>query len=141
MNDEELSIEAKKFIRKNKQLLIQKFANEEIYKVDIYPVTVFMAGAPGVGKTEISKRLIETFQTKPIRIDADEIREICPGYNGANSHIFQSASTTGVHILYDYVLARKLNVILDATFAYGNADKVETYLDKMYTVDELRNLL
>ncbi|MBI4252728.1 zeta toxin family protein [Candidatus Uhrbacteria bacterium] len=32
----------------------------------------------GAGKTEISKRLTKRFQVKPVRIDADDIREFVP---------------------------------------------------------------
>ncbi len=47
--------EAKKFIKKNKKLLIEKFANLDLYKPVVSPVTIFMAGSPGAGKTEFSK--------------------------------------------------------------------------------------
>jgi len=60
------------------------------------------------------------------RIDADEIRSLCPGYTGADAHVFQEAATKGVHILYDYALRKGINIILDGTFAYGNAlDNIE----------------
>jgi len=80
-----------------------------------------MAGSPGAGKTEVSKRLIEEFENKPVRIDADEIRQMFDGYTGTNAHIFQSACTMGVNKLYDYALERRFNVILDGTFAYAKA--------------------
>jgi predicted ABC-type ATPase len=82
-----------------------------------------MAGSPGAGKTEVSKRLVAKFTQKPIRIDADEIRALCPGYSGPNAHLFQRAASKGVHLLYDYALDRGLNVILDGTFAYADAQK------------------
>ena len=119
MNEEELrqSKEAEKYIKEHKALLIEKFASENIYVPDVHPVSLFMAGSPGAGKTEVSKRLIEEFENKPVRIDADEIRSMFDGYTGANAHIFQSACTIGVHKLYDYVLKRGFNAILDGTFA------------------------
>lgn len=81
-----------------------------------------MAGSPGAGKTEISKRLIEQFvDNAPVRIDADDIREMFPNYTGGNSHIFQRACTAGVNKLFDYVMEHDLNVILDGTFAYERA--------------------
>lgn len=123
MNEEELrqSKEAEKYIKEHKALLIEKFASENIYVPDVHPVSLFMAGSPGAGKTEVSKRLIEEFENKPVRIDADEIRSMFDGYTGANAHIFQSACTIGVHKLYDYVLKRGFNAILDGTFAYAKA--------------------
>lgn len=123
MTEEELrqSKEAEEYIKKHKYLLIEKFASEKIYVPDVHPISLFMAGSPGAGKTEVSKRLIEEFENKPVRIDADEIRSMFSGYTGTNAHVFQAACTIGVHKLYDYVLKNKLNTILDGTFAYAKA--------------------
>ena len=59
----------------------------------------------------------------PIRIDADEIRKMCPEYTGTNAHLFQSAAVKGVNILFDHALLKNINVILDGTFAYADAMK------------------
>ena len=82
-----------------------------------------MAGSPGAGKTEFSRRLAEQFKQKPVIIDADEIRKIIPGYVGKEAYLFQKAATKGVNFLYDHVCKNSLNVIIDGTFAY--ADPVE----------------
>lgn len=111
--------EAVIYIKTHRDELVQKFADPALYLPDEHPVSLFMAGSPGAGKTETSKRLIETFSSKPVRIDADEIREFCPGYSGTNSYIFQRAASKGVNILYDFVLDKRFNTILDGTFAYG----------------------
>ena len=50
------SEEAKKFIKKNKNLLFEKFASDKIFKPNEKPISLFMAGSPGAGKTEYSKR-------------------------------------------------------------------------------------
>lgn len=123
MNDEELKLseDAKAWIKLNQKKLIERFANTKEHIADVLPATLFMAGSPGAGKTEISKRFIPRFKQKPIRIDADEIRTICPGYTGGNAHIFQDAATKGVHILYDYALEKGISAILDGTFAYNGA--------------------
>lgn len=122
MNSEEQNIErkAKEFIKRKKDYLIDKFANKSVYKPVPQPVSLFMAGSPGAGKTEISKSLVQKFKSMPVRIDADEIRKECPGYTGTNAHLFQSASVKGVNILLDYALANNLNFILDGTFAYAD---------------------
>ncbi|MDD3487160.1 MAG: zeta toxin family protein [Candidatus Moranbacteria bacterium] len=123
-NEQEFIEKAEAYIKNHKNELIKRFANLEKYCPVENPVSLFMAGSPGAGKTEISKRLIEQFANdSPVRIDADDIREMFPNYTGANSHIFQRACTTGVHKLFDYVLDHKLNVILDGTFAYEKAMK------------------
>ena len=100
------------------------------------PVSLFMAGSPGAGKTEVSKSLMKRFETRPVRIDADEIRTLCPGYTGANAHIFQKAATKSVNILYDYALHNGLHLILDGTFAYGNAlENIKRSLERKRKVE------
>lgn len=142
MTDEEnqLAEGAIKFVKTNKNLLIQKFANPAVYESTKYPVSLFMAGSPGAGKTEVSKRLIEKFESRrPIRIDPDEIREILPGYTGSNSSIFQVACSIGVEKLHDYAIAENINLILDGTFSseqvafkniqrsFNHSRKIEVY--------------
>ena len=111
------SEDAKKFIKKNKSLLFEKFASDKIYKPNDKPISLFMAGSPGAGKTEYSKRFIKKFDSDMVRIDADDIREIIPQYNGANSYVVQGAASIAVDILYNYVLKNKYNLLLDGTFA------------------------
>ncbi|MCK4553434.1 zeta toxin family protein [Candidatus Parcubacteria bacterium] len=111
------SEDAKRFIKKNKSLLFEKFASDKIYKPNENPISLFMAGSPGAGKTEYSKRFIEKFDSDMARIDADDIREIIPQYNGANSYVVQGAASIAVDILYSYTLKNKYNLLLDGTFA------------------------
>ena len=119
MDDEKLSNLAVDQIKKEKSKLIEEFASTSAYLSEEIPISLFMAGSPGAGKTEVSKTLINRFNQKPVRIDADEIREMCEGYTGKNSSIFQRASDKGVNFLFDHCIKHKLNFILDATFAYG----------------------
>lgn len=56
------------------------------------PVSVFMPGSPGAGKTEASIELLKlkgADGTRVLRIDPDELREDLPGYTGENSWLFQ----------------------------------------------------
>src|SRR3989338_11007487 len=117
-DEAKLEEEAFRFIKANRQELIRKFANPSLYKPVENPISLFMAGSPGAGKTEVSKSLVKRFKDAPIRIDADEIRKVCEGYKGSNAHVFQKAANKGVNILFDYALKEKLNLILDGTFAY-----------------------
>lgn len=125
MNEEEqgLADEAKFLVKSKdfKNLLIQKFADPKIYKADLNPLSVFMAGSPGAGKTEFSKQFVqkfeELFSIKIVRIDADEFRALLPQYTGQNSYIVQGACSLGVEKLYDLALRNKQNAIIDGTFA------------------------
>ena len=120
-NDDKVIAAAKDFLKSHQRELIERFCDPLTYYPDSKPVSLFMAGSPGAGKTEVSKRLIEKFSSKPVRIDADDIRSIFPDYNGHNAYLFQAACSLGVNKLYDYVLEQNLGVILDGTFAYRGA--------------------
>lgn len=131
MNEEEHKIEEEAFewIKKHKKKLFTRFADLKTYPSDPLPTTIFMAGSPGAGKTEISKRLAEIFKQKPVIIDADEIRKIIPGYSGSNAYLFQKAANKGVNFLYDYARRKNINVVMDGTFAYGGSlDNIENSL-------------
>jgi len=113
--------ETVKFIKTNKKLLIQTFANPNIYVSSNKPFTFFMAGSPGAGKTEFSKTFIdslikETPSIRLVRIDPDEIRDLIPQYKGGNAYQVQGAAALGVQKLFDYVQEKKLNALVDGTF-------------------------
>ena len=138
MSDEDLQNKAFAWVksREGKEKLIELFASPNSYSSEPKPVSLFMAGSPGAGKTEVSKGFIKRFEQKPVRIDADEIRAQCPGYNGGNSSLFQKCADKGVNILYDFCLKNNFNIILDATFAYGDAmQNIERSLSRNRTVD------
>jgi hypothetical protein len=117
-NETTIAEEAKIFIKKEKHALIKKFADLEKFPPLEKPFSFFMAGSPGAGKTEFSKRLIEIMAPiSMVRIDADEIKEFIPQYNGKNSDIVQGAASIGVDNLNYYTLKHKQNSIMDGTFA------------------------
>lgn len=116
--DKEVHTEAVKFIKSHKKDLIELFASDKLYPKENNPVSIFMAGSPGAGKTEFSKRFLEVNKLNMVRIDADDVKEFIPQYDGKNSSYVQGASSLGVEKLYDYVLKTKKSTILDGTFAY-----------------------
>lgn len=119
MNNDNLEEKAKDWIRNNKKLLIEKFADLNNFPGVSNPFTIFMAGCPGAGKTEYSKSFIDSYDpnTKIVRIDADEIRDLIPGYAGGNAYKFQGAAALGVEKLFDYIQEHKQNAIVDGTFS------------------------
>jgi len=113
--------EAIAWVKRNKRFIKDKFASIKDYPPVSIPVTIFMAGAPGVGKTEFSKLIIEKYyesekENKIVRLDTDEIREIIPGYHGYNASMFQSAAALGMEYLIDKVYEDKQNALVDTTF-------------------------
>lgn len=119
MNDEEIKQNAVQHARKIKKDFARKFTQD--YAEENFPVSVFMAGCPGAGKTESSKRLLEDykFPQKVMRIDADEFRNefIEHGYTGNNSHLFHYAVSILASAIHDESLNRNQSFIFDGTFA------------------------
>lgn len=104
------------FVKKNKRFLMDQLASDEICPPSANPIAIFMAASPGAGKTEFSKNYLSISGKKAIRIDADEVRELLPGYTGKNSDTVQGAASLGVEKLFDYALKNSKDLILDATF-------------------------
>lgn len=109
------------WVRENKKYILEKFASDKIYEPDSRPVSVFMAGSPGSGKTELATSLYKEISAEQhikniVHIDADQIRNIIDGYEGDNSHVFHKAADKGVNFLHNYCLKRNKNFILDGTF-------------------------
>jgi len=104
------------FARANAKQIAADFI--EPFSADANPVSTFMAGSPGAGKTETSKELLRDVGNTA-RIDADEMREHFAecGYNGANSHLFQKSATRLVHAIHDLALKRRVSFLMDGTFA------------------------
>lgn len=121
LSNQEDADNARDFVKKNKRLIIDRFASLEKFPPKDNPFSMFMAGSPGAGKTEFSKAFIELFKSDSsfyaVKIDADEIKRLIPQYRGDNSDIVQSAAILGVEKLYDYTLKHNQNVIVDGTFA------------------------
>ena len=114
-SDEKVSQEAEKYAKAHKKEIIKKYL-DGILKAEL-PITIFMGGAPGVGKTEVSRQLISQHLHGFVRIDADELRAELPSYNGANAHLFQKTASTLVSEIYSAALKAGINIILDGTFS------------------------
>lgn len=54
MTADELVERAKEFARRNKKAISRRLTDVSIYVPEAEPVSVFMAGSPGAGKTEAS---------------------------------------------------------------------------------------
>jgi len=117
----DISEKAVKYVRRNKSNLISSYVDSKIEYRSKDPECFFMAGSPGAGKTEVSISLIQNIsdETKRsyVRIDADEIRDFIPYYNKRNSMEIQHAASIGVHLLFDHVMSKTYNFLLDGTFA------------------------
>lgn len=134
MEDQEVIEKANKFANKNKKTIAKKYTNPDVYTPEQHPVSVFMAGSPGAGKTESANALIQKFTDNgPImHIDSDELRCEFEDYNGTNSSLFQAATSILVDKIHDLALKQKQSFVFDGTFS--NLEKgiqnIERSLDK-----------
>lgn len=118
MADDESATRARAddFARSNAKKIAAKCL--EGFEAEKNPISMFMAGSPGAGKTETSMELLRSVG-KTLRIDADELRgrfTEC-GYDGTNSHLFQKAASKLVHAIHDRALDKKVSFLLDGTFS------------------------
>lgn len=110
------------FARANKKAIARRLTNKVIHPPEDDPVSVFMAGSPGAGKTEASLELLNFFSdSPPLRIDPDELRAEFPGYTGGNAWLFQAAVSILVEKIVDLAFDNRQSFLLDGTLA--NLDK------------------
>jgi len=144
MTPEEKRIEqeALEYAKKHRTEIARRLTDPAIFIPEANPVSVFMAGSPGAGKTEASIELLKLKGAdgeKVLRIDPDELREVFPGYTGKNAWLFQRAVIPIVERIHDLALRQKQSFLLDGTLSsYGVAERnIERSLDKGRTVQIL----
>ena len=62
MDDEVIKTRAIEFAKINKKKIARNITDVSEYVPDLIPISVYMAGSPGAGKTEFSKNLIAIFE-------------------------------------------------------------------------------
>ncbi len=119
--------EALQFIRENRTRLARELTDPDVYPFESEPVSVFMAGSPGAGKTEASIELLAGLDGKAppvLRVDPDELRELIPGYGGGNAWLFQEAVSRLVERVVDLAFKQRQSFLLDGTLSsYRVAEK------------------
>lgn len=105
------------FVAQNRRRIARDLTDQTTYPAEKLPVSVFMAGSPGAGKTEASQALIEQLGGPVLRIDPDDYRDLIPGYNGRNSNLFQRAVSRIVDKVLDEAFAKSQSFILDGTLS------------------------
>ncbi len=131
LEEEKIKNEAEDFARRNKKIIAKECSDLFKYPPEKNPVSVFMAGSPGAGKTEASKWLIKELTGREdsiIRIDPDELRLKFNSYNGKNSFLFQQATTFLAEKIHDMAIKNYQSFIFDTTFS--RIDKAITNIDR-----------
>ncbi len=119
-NEAEIQQTAVEFAKKNKKAIAKRLTDKNIFVPEENPVSVFMAGSPGAGKTEASIQLLDGFSdegTRVLRIDPDELRFEFKEYTGENSWLFQGAVSILVEKIHDLALKQKQSFLLDGTLS------------------------
>lgn len=130
MTEDESRLEeaALTFAKGAKKSIARRLTDPTLFPPDQHPVSVFMAGSPGAGKTESAIELIEQLGSAIVRIDVDDLRRECPGYAGGNAWLFQKAASVLVDKIHDFVLDQSQSFVLDATFS--NLDRARKNIER-----------
>jgi len=125
--EERIKKNAINFAKSHKKTIAKELTDKKIFRPEANPVSVFMAGSPGAGKTEASKNLIARLsedRCQVLCVDPDELRCRFEDYSGDNSWLFQGAISILVEKTHDLALKQKQSFLLDGTLShYGVAKK------------------
>lgn len=113
------------YAKSNKKLIARGLTDPEKFPSERNPVSVFMAGSPGAGKTEASLELVARLDPElPVLIDPDAYRTLLPGYDGNNAYLFQKGVSVLVDKVLDCVFDQSQSFLLDGTLTnFDLADK------------------
>lgn len=115
-----ISERALAFAKANRTRIAREVACLTRHPREDHPVSDFMAGSPGAGKTEVSKAFINVIGaggSRALRIDPDDFRGVFAEYSGNNSSLFQRAVTAIVERTLDLVYQQDQSFLLDGTLA------------------------
>jgi predicted ABC-type ATPase len=140
-SDQKIQDKAVEYAKSHRKSFAKQFTDPGIYIPEENPVSVFMAGSPGAGKTEASLELIARIVNgaSVLRIDPDDLRTEFEDYNGTNAYLFQRAVSIFVDCILDRAFRRNQSFILDGTLSsYESAKKnIDRSLDKKRMVQIL----
>ena len=120
MTEEKIRLAAIEFARVHKKEIAHELTDLKRFPPDTIPVSVFMAGSPGAGKTESSQRLIERISSDGhtvLRIDTDDLRGRFEGYTGKNSSLFQAATAIIADRMQDLAIEQQQSYVFDGTLS------------------------
>lgn len=127
LSDIEVTEKAIEFAKRYRTRICRNLTDTAIFSPEQEPVSVFMSGSPGAGKTESSKELVASLTSEGghvLRLDPDDLRSEFEDYDGSNSYLFQSPVVILVERAMDYILKNGQSFLLDGTLAsYNVAEK------------------
>ena len=133
-----LSDAAIRYAQEHRKELVERYTSLSMFPSVDRPVTFFMAGAPGVGKSEFAQGLKETYAQHQeygkqmiVHIDVDEIKKCLPQYHFSNSYEVQPAANRIMQYLVEAIFGKKQHAIIDTTFA--NYERAVQNIDRSLT--------
>ncbi|WP_235989074.1 zeta toxin family protein [Pseudomonas lopnurensis] len=125
--DERIKRAAMEYAKSNRARIAREMVDLAVYPPEEVPTCVFMAGSPGAGKTEVSKRFVQSLEQLAeegfddlghvLRIDPDDFREGMPGYTGGNSSLFNDAVVKILEKVLDRAYEKDVSFLLDGTLS------------------------
>ena len=118
--EEKIREAAVEYAHRHKKEIARRLTDRRTFTPEDKPVSVFMAGSPGAGKTEASIELLAEMEmdgNRILRIDPDELRSEFPAYAGGNSWLFQAGVSVLVEKMHDLALRQSQSFVLDGTLA------------------------
>lgn len=137
--EESIRTQALEFARENKKRIARQVTDRDVFPPEEHPVSIFMAGSPGAGKTEASLELIREVGGAFLRIDPDELRSTFAAYTGDNSWLFQPAVSVLVERILDTALKQKQSYLLDGTLT--NYEKARENMERSLRRDRVVQVL
>ena len=131
MTDEQINILVSTWVKKkaNRRLIVEEYANTNIFEESEHPSTIMMAGCTGAGKTEFSKSLLALTERLPgmkkyVRTDADELyvrlkQEF--SLDGDYRDILNFPCIKLVEAMCDHALEKEQNLLIDSSFSQSKA--------------------
>ena len=123
------------WVRANKKQIAREFIRKTEFGRSNTPIAIITAGLPGAGKTEFTQELLKQIDTRPLRIDMDEIATLIEGYRPQIANKFRAGASAIMNRIYDEVIKKRIDFVLDGTFAGTAAiSNVQRALDHGYTL-------
>jgi predicted ABC-type ATPase len=119
MIDDVIYNQAIEYARLHKKEIARRLTDPTIFPPDKIPISVFMAGSPGAGKTESATNLIAHFSqdTQILHIDSDILRKEFEAYNGSNASLFQGSTSILAEKMQDLAISQSQSFIFDGTLS------------------------
>ncbi|NLY57033.1 MAG: AAA family ATPase [Gammaproteobacteria bacterium] len=119
--EDELGRAALEWAQRNKKPFARAETDKGKFPPEEDPVTIFMAGSPGAGKTEVAEslaaELAQPGNGTALLIDPDKYRDRFSDYDGSNAWVFHRAVSVLVEKVFDFALKQKQSFILDGTLS------------------------